>query len=211
MASYLTNRHLSGIDLNREANKCLFPKCQTLALILRNNITIKRRFYVSTKCARCVIVQLLCFSKCSGGFWWEPWKEMAEWLFARCQTGGGEEWGGTRWRIRGNFNRSRWKICGYLSLFPPNSHQRLHMLVHAHWSAADQLRYTHWLHIRRLPAGQGAVLGSRYHARGGGVRPLPCVGAIELLSPALLQASSSLYPLPAGVCWQAAETLPLPC
>lgn len=139
---------------------------------------------------------------------------MAEWLFARGQTGRGEEWGETRWRIWGNFNRSqkwKWKICGYLSFFPPHSHQCLHVLVHSHRSAADQLRHAHWLHICGLPARQGAVCGSRYHARGGGVRSLPCVGATELLFPAQLQTSSPLYPLPARVCRQAAETLPLLC
>lgn len=137
---------------------------------------------------------------------------MAEWLFARGQTGRGEEWGETRWRIWGNFSRSQkwtWKICGYLSVFPPYSHQRLHMLVHSHWSAADQLRHTHRLHICGLPAHQGAVCGSRYHARGGGVRSLPCVGAAELLFPSQHQTSSPLYPLPARVCRKAAETIPL--
>lgn len=157
---------------------------------------------------------LLCFPQNPGWFWGKSWEEVAEWLFAWGQTGRGEEWGETRWRIWGNFNRSqkwKWKICGYLSFFPPHSHQRLHMLVHSHRSAADQLRHAHWLHICRLPARQGAVCGSRYHARGGGVRSLPCVGATELLFPAQLQTSSPLYPLPARVCRQAAETLPLLC
>lgn len=156
---------------------------------------------------------MLCFSHYLGWFWWKPREEMAEWLFARWKTKGGKKRGRSRWRIWGNFNRShpQWKICGYLSLFPPNSHQRLHMLVHSHWSAADQLWHANWLHICWLPASRGAVCGSRHHARGGGVRPLPCVGATELPSAAQLQASSPLYSLPARVCWQAAETLSLPC
>lgn len=130
---------------------------------------------------------LLCLYKSLGGFWWKSWKEMAEFVPSWCQKRRGRERWWTSWIFEGNINtsRPRWEVRGHLSLFPPNSNQCFHLLVHAHWSATDQLRHTHWLHICEPPAGLGAVCGGRYHARGGGVRPLSCVGAVELLTCAL--------------------------